>query len=230
MTNTLTPPNYLRQTAMFDPAKHPDSHVMMVGVGGIGSFTSLALAKLGIKHLTLVDPDMVEDHNLPNQMFPSSQVGEPKVQAAMRQAFVHNPECIIQCKAVMLEDQDFYGGIVVSGLDSMEARHNLWYDHIKNNPAVPRYIDARLDGERVVIYTVRPTVEADHEGYEATLYSDDEAEAGACTARNIIDVGFLVASQITRAVRRELNDDPLDAVTFINVENNTIMKQGGWSL
>ncbi len=38
--------------------------VAVIGCGRSGSITALSLARLGLRHLTLIDPDMVELHNL----------------------------------------------------------------------------------------------------------------------------------------------------------------------
>ena len=44
------------------------SRVAVFGVGGVGSFTVEALARLGVGHLTLVDPDTVAESNLNRQI------------------------------------------------------------------------------------------------------------------------------------------------------------------
>ena len=57
----------------FDPAKtHPD--VLIIGCGHIGSYMAFGLARMGVKNITVVDHDMVEPHNLPNQFFAESLV------------------------------------------------------------------------------------------------------------------------------------------------------------
>jgi len=53
----------------------------VVGVGGVGSWVALDLALLGVKKLVLIDPDIVEEHNLNRTPFKETQIGEPKVVA-----------------------------------------------------------------------------------------------------------------------------------------------------
>lgn len=61
-------------------------HVGVVGVGGTGSVTAQQLAHLGVRHFTLVDPDVVEVTNL-NRLVGSvpSDVGRSKIEVARRQ-------------------------------------------------------------------------------------------------------------------------------------------------
>ena len=59
------------------------SHVVLVGMGGIGSPALQYLAGAGIGRLTLIDDDMVEASNLQRQtIFGTSDIGRPKAEAA----------------------------------------------------------------------------------------------------------------------------------------------------
>lgn len=53
----------------------------IAGVGGLGSFIALALARTGIGRLILVDHDVVEPSNLNRQQYFVDQIGQPKVDA-----------------------------------------------------------------------------------------------------------------------------------------------------
>lgn len=55
-----------------------NSRVMIIGLGAVGSFACLYLAKLGVKSFVLVDPDCVELSNLHRQTFIESDVGLQK--------------------------------------------------------------------------------------------------------------------------------------------------------
>lgn len=247
MTDTLiVAPDYLRQQGFFDPARHPDASCTFIGVGGIGSFASFAVAKLGIPNITLIDPDAVEPHNLPSQMFDTSQAFDWKVEAAWNNIMLVNPDVNINVFRSRIEADGWHAewsdtdpetdeprlpqllaGPMVSGLDSMTARHDLWHQVLRFNPAVPLYIDGRLDGQQIVLYAINPCDMKDVEQYEATLLSDDEVMAGSCTERAIIDVGFTIAAQITRMIRLYYADQVPAKQTVINMEHNVTLK-GGW--
>jgi molybdopterin/thiamine biosynthesis adenylyltransferase len=60
-----------------------DSRVAILGLGGLGSWAALFLAKAGVGKLKLIDPDRVEWHNLPVQaLYGARDVGKFKVEAA----------------------------------------------------------------------------------------------------------------------------------------------------
>jgi molybdopterin/thiamine biosynthesis adenylyltransferase len=62
-----------------------NTRVLIVGVGGLGVPAAWALARAGVRGLTLVDPDPVELSNLPRQViFRDSDLGQPKVDVAAR--------------------------------------------------------------------------------------------------------------------------------------------------
>jgi molybdopterin/thiamine biosynthesis adenylyltransferase len=49
-------------------AKILDSHVVMIGAGGLGSPVALYLASAGVGHITVVDHDRVDMTNLQRQI------------------------------------------------------------------------------------------------------------------------------------------------------------------
>ncbi|MCL0094490.1 ThiF family adenylyltransferase, partial [Dehalococcoidales bacterium] len=61
------------------------SHVVVAGLGGLGSSASIYLASAGIGHLTLVDCDLVELSNLNRQVLHwEEDIGEKKPLSAAR--------------------------------------------------------------------------------------------------------------------------------------------------
>jgi tRNA A37 threonylcarbamoyladenosine dehydratase len=74
------------------------SHVVVVGVGGVGSWTVEALARSGVGRLTLIDLDHVSESNINRQIHAlDNTLGMAKVEA-MRQRIAHiNPDCVVTC-------------------------------------------------------------------------------------------------------------------------------------
>lgn len=69
-----------------------ESRVVMLGVGGLGSWTAYALACAGVGRIDIVDGDRVELSNLNRQiLYRTSAVGEPKAEAAARTLREFNP-------------------------------------------------------------------------------------------------------------------------------------------
>lgn len=69
--------------AATDPLPLKDRHVVVAGVGGIGCPAAWGLMEAGVGRLTLVDPDLVQVHNLPRQvLFGDDDVGRRKAEVA----------------------------------------------------------------------------------------------------------------------------------------------------
>jgi tRNA A37 threonylcarbamoyladenosine dehydratase len=72
------------------------AHVMVIGIGGVGSWTVEALARSGVGHLTLVDLDHVSESNINRQIHAlTSTVGQSKVQAMRERIAQINPSCVV---------------------------------------------------------------------------------------------------------------------------------------
>ena len=61
---------FLRQLDIADPSKFKDKPVTVIGAGGIGAATAVALAKTGFENITVYDFDTLEEHNIPSQLLP----------------------------------------------------------------------------------------------------------------------------------------------------------------
>jgi len=74
-----------------------DAHVMVVGIGGVGSWVVEALARSGVGCLTLVDMDHVAESNINRQVHAlTATLGQSKVEA-MRERIGHiNPQAVVQ--------------------------------------------------------------------------------------------------------------------------------------
>lgn len=197
---------FLRQLDIFDPAKH-QVPVSIIGAGGIGSIVALALGKMGLNQLDVYDFDAVTEWNVPNQMFRPDQVGETKVTALQEVVDTLTGVSIEPINEKIGENGNGIrrGGIVVSAVDSMEARKLIW-ESVKGNPKYRLFLDGRLGGEEIHLYTVNPC-DPDHiKGYEATLFTDDEAEEVECTAKSIIWTTFFIGGLVARSIAKYLKD------------------------
>ena len=74
------------------------SHVVVVGLGGVGSWAAEALARSGVGRLTLIDMDHIAESNINRQVHAlTSTVGMSKVQAMCDRIREINPACVVQC-------------------------------------------------------------------------------------------------------------------------------------
>lgn len=67
------------------------SVVAIAGLGGLGSTVAIALARIGVGRLILVDFDVVEPSNLNRQQYFIHQIGMPKVEALQENISKINP-------------------------------------------------------------------------------------------------------------------------------------------
>jgi len=105
------------------------SHVLVAGLGGVGSFVAEALARAGVGALTLVDHDRVAPSNLNRQLVAlRSTVGRLKADVMAERIADINPGCrIIALPEFIDEDrmEDFVGGgfdLIVDAIDSLSSK------------------------------------------------------------------------------------------------------------
>jgi len=74
------------------------AHVVVVGLGGVGSWAAEALARSGVARLTLIDLDHIAESNINRQIHAlDTTLGQAKVQA-MRERIAHiHPGCAVHC-------------------------------------------------------------------------------------------------------------------------------------
>ncbi|TKB44722.1 HesA/MoeB/ThiF family protein [Thalassotalea mangrovi] len=73
-----------------------NSHIIIVGVGGLGCAAAQYLAASGIGHLSLIDHDSIERSNLHRQiLFKVNHLGKNKAQIAANQLLAANPDIVI---------------------------------------------------------------------------------------------------------------------------------------
>ncbi len=106
-----------------------DAKVAIIGVGGLGSVSSMYLALAGVGHLRVVDQDILELKNLHRQiLYTTDDLDYPKVEAAAARLEKLNP--LIKAEAVsenvnagnverLIDGVD----LVVDGLDNMGTRY-----------------------------------------------------------------------------------------------------------
>lgn len=212
--------DYWRQLDFVTPDQL-DVDVHVVGVGGLGSPIALALAKLGCPRIHLYDPDSVEPHNLPNQVYRVRDVGRPKVEALaeLLQEFV--PAAVTpHTEKVGVAD---LSGIVVSAVDSMASRRAIWEGSVRYRTGVRLLVDARLGGEVGRVLAVLPASPIDVDRYEATLFADAAAYEDACTAQATIYTGFGVAALVAGAIKRHVRQQELPWDQVLDFTTSTLL-------
>lgn len=74
------------------------AHVTVIGIGGVGSWAAEALARSGVRHLTLIDLDHVTESNINRQIQAvDASLGQAKVLAMRDRILSFNPGCEVRC-------------------------------------------------------------------------------------------------------------------------------------
>ena len=75
----------------------------VVGLGSVGCIVAEAIARIGVSEITLVDPDLVEEHNLDRLLYASeADVGKRKVEIAEREIRKHSTSYNIEIRSLPL--------------------------------------------------------------------------------------------------------------------------------
>ena len=108
------------------------SHVFLAGMGGVGSFTAEALARMGVGKLTLVDHDVVSGSNLNRQLVAlKSTVGELKAEVMAARIRDIHPDCQLTLITDFLTPEtipQILGNgydVVVDAIDSLSSKSAL---------------------------------------------------------------------------------------------------------
>ena len=106
------------------------SVVGIAGLGGLGSAIAIALARIGVGKLILVDFDVVEPSNLNRQQYFTYQIGMPKVEALQKNIAIINPYVKIQIYQEKLDRSNLErifkeAEVVVEAFDRAEEKAML---------------------------------------------------------------------------------------------------------
>ncbi|WP_455463816.1 HesA/MoeB/ThiF family protein [Candidatus Hodarchaeum mangrovi] len=124
---------YSRQIVLSDIGEEgqlriKNARVLVLGIGGLGTFSSLLLAEMGIGYLRIVDRDLVEQSNLHRTpLYTKYDLDRAKVEVAAERLLSVNPNLIIDPHACHIDEyniDELLEGIdiVIDGLDNFETR------------------------------------------------------------------------------------------------------------
>lgn len=106
-----------------------NAHIMIFGVGGVGSYAAEAVARAGVGEITLVDKDKVSKSNINRQLIAlNSTVGIAKVEVMKTRIADINPEIKVNAvESFCLPENidDFFDGkidYVIDAVDTVSAK------------------------------------------------------------------------------------------------------------
>lgn len=206
-----------RQTDLIKCDMH--TPIMVVGAGGIGSFTTLTLAKMGFDRLSVYDFDTVEVHNLPNQFYRLDDIGRPKVEALQ--------DIVLQFTGTNIstynqrfnaEDVElFRPKVLVSAVDSMSVRKEL-YDAFEDC-RLDLFLDGRMGADQAEVYCVKYANAEMDALYRSRLWSDMDTAPVPCTSKATMYNCLTIASLIANTIRLALMREPVHFGVIVDNKN-----------
>ena len=188
------------------------SHVLVAGVGGVGSFAVEALTRAGVGHLTLLDNDTVDITNLNRQIHATQKtVGQPKVQVMAERIAEINPDIQVQCiQAFLLDDtiETILGGrafdYTIDAVDTVTAKLALiLYGRAKGIPVISSMGTAnKLDATKFEITDISKT----HTCPLARVMRKELRDRGIASG---VEVLYSTAKPVYRPVAAQAGEKPV---------------------
>ncbi|MDX6600487.1 MAG: sulfur-carrier protein adenylyltransferase/sulfurtransferase [Gaiellales bacterium] len=133
-----------------------DSHVLLVGAGGLGSPAGLYLAAAGVGTIAIVDADVVDESNLQRQVLHSmSSIGMPKVDSAKQRIEELNPDVQVVTFRERLTSENIDRmlegvDVIVDGTDNFPTRYLLNDASLRHRIPVVHASIFRFEGQLTV--------------------------------------------------------------------------------
>ncbi|BDU53921.1 molybdopterin-synthase adenylyltransferase MoeB [Limnohabitans sp. INBF002] len=182
-----------------------DSHVLIVGAGGLGSPVALYLAASGVGHITMADHDVVDLTNLQRQIaHTTARVGHPKVESASQAMLALNPEVRVTALAHKLDAVQLNAlvptvQVVVDCCDNFETRQAVNAACVKHRVPLVSGAAIRMDGQ-LAVYDTRD----DKSPCYACIFPPDQApEEVLCSTMGVLAplVGVIGTMQAMETVK-----------------------------
>ena len=163
-----------------------NSKVLIVGLGGLGSPTSIYLAAAGIGELTLIDFDKVSLSNLQRQiLYNNNDIGRLKINAARDHLISLNPEVDIRSFDEKLNEDDLIKeakrtDVMIDATDNFATRFALNRVSVKTNTPLISGAAIRFEGQIAVFNPLKKISPC----YRC-LYDDEISIEESCSANGV---------------------------------------------
>lgn len=143
------------------------SHVLVVGLGGVGAYAAEQICRAGIGRMTIVDADVVNESNI-NRQLPAlhSTLGMPKAEVVARRLLDINPKLKLTVLNEFLRDErteeilsEATYDFIVDAIDSLSPKvYLLFHAYNRKIPIVSSMgAGAKIDPSQVRIADISKT-------------------------------------------------------------------------
>ena len=209
--------------------KLSNSSILIIGVGGLGSAASLYLTVSGIRELTLVDFDSVDESNLSRQiLFQKEDIGMNKAIVAKRKLEAFNQDTLINAIEKRLNEDELRefindSNLVIDATDNLESR--LMINQITYEQRKPLCIGAaiRYEGHLITILN-----QDKNESCLNCLYTLGDESLLDCDGIGVLSpvVGIMGSMMAMEAIKTisGLNKDQKSTMSVFDLKNNIYNK------
>jgi molybdopterin-synthase adenylyltransferase len=181
------------------------SHVLVIGAGGLGSPVVLYLATAGVGRITLVDDDVVDVTNLQRQIAHNmADVGEFKANSAMKKIANINPDVQVipilkRVDATQLDELVQDANVVIDCCDNFATRHAINATCVKHRKPLVSGAAIRFDGQ-ITVYDSRSELSP---CYACIFPPDANLEETRCATMGVFAplVGIIGSMQAAEALK-----------------------------
>jgi hypothetical protein len=212
---------FVRQQDLVPQQRLAELTVTVIGVGAIGRQVALQLAAIGVRRLQLVDFDEVDATNVTTQAYRAADVGQLKVAATATAVREIDPAIAVDAVCLRWRPALSVGAAVFCCVDSIAARTAIWRTLVRR---CDFWADGRMRGE--VLRVLAATDDASRRHYGTTLFSQAEAQTGACTSRSTIYAASMAAGLMVHQLARWLRRVPGDPDVSLNLLAGELTVQG----
>ena len=174
--------NTTRHNEIFQAINYKDTSICIVGLGAIGSRVAENLVSFGLTNIVFIDYDIVEDHNLANQIYIREHIGEYKTDALAMwcHSKVGDSSGYYTYTEEITEESELKYDIIISCVDTFKARQ-LLFDKAKEAWA-DVFFDTRMAALHTAVFCVDMEDDEACKKYLATIGDDDspDYETSAC--------------------------------------------------
>jgi len=181
------------------------SHVMVIGLGGLGSPVAMYLAAAGVGKLTLVDFDSVDLSNLQRQIIhQTSSIGMNKVDSAAQSLDALNGDIEIHTVNRKLDVAELVSilrdiDLVIDASDNFSTRFTINKACAQARIPLVSGAAVRMEGQVCVF----PHQHSGQACYRCLYNDDQEEEPGTCSENGVLSpvVGIIGSIQATEAIK-----------------------------
>jgi len=193
--------------------------VVIIGCGGIGSHTAMALARMGMKDVTIIDPDTVSIHNVSSQGFDVADVGKSKVDVTRSKIMRATRTVVKTSKALVrtVSDMNLHDDIYILAVDSMASRKDIFGLLESRNAIV---INPAMGAEIMTMDVYDMTSASANDDFKARWFSDDDGVQEECTSKATIYTTLLISSFIAKVAKDVITSNDYTRRIVYDIKNN----------